>query len=89
MGTAARPAPAVRLSADGAEPAGGRDAAEHQGPGGRVALEDRTRQDYRADLSAGTAGETAEAAGPQPGRRAGTGQRTGLIVANWVEGKVQ
>ncbi|WP_442872968.1 DUF6441 family protein [Aurantimonas sp. C2-3-R2] len=38
MGTAARSAPALRLSPHGAEPAGGGGAAEHERSGGSVAI---------------------------------------------------
>ena len=67
MGKAARSAPAVRLSPDGSEPAGGRGTAEHEGSGSSVPLKDRTRQGHRADLSAGAAGEIAKAAEPRAG----------------------
>ena len=73
MGTAARATPAVRLSADGSQPAGCRGAAEHEGPSRGVALEDRARQGHRADLPAGAAGQAVEAVGSRAGCRAGAG----------------
>lgn len=72
-----RAAPALRLSPDGSEPAGGRRAAEHQRTGSGVALKDRAQQGHRADLPAGPAGETAEAAGSGVGCGPGVGQRAG------------
>ena len=51
--------------------------AEHQGPRGGVALEDRPRANHGSDLPAGAAGEADEAAGPRAGCRAGVGQRAG------------
>lgn len=77
MGTASRVAPALRLSPDGPEPAGGRRTAEHQRPSGRVAIKDRARQGHRADFPAGAAGEAAETARPRAGCRSGAGQRAG------------
>ena len=71
MGTATRSAVAVRLSPNGSEPAGGGGTAEHERPGGGVALENRARKGHRADLPAGATGETAEAAGSGAGCRAG------------------
>ena len=62
----------------GSEPAGGGGAAEHQGSGGGVALEDRSRKGHRADLPAGPAGHAAEAARPRPGCGQGVGQRAGV-----------
>ncbi len=55
----------------GPEPAGGGGAAEHEGSGGGVALEDRARQGHRADLPAGAAGQAAEAAGSWRGMPTG------------------
>jgi len=68
---------AVCLSADGAKPAGGRGAAEHEGSGGGVALEDWARQGHRADLPASAAGQAAEAAGPRAGCGASRGRCAG------------
>src|SRR5690606_10331057 len=75
MGTPHGPAAAVRLSASGAELAGRRRAAEHEGPSCGIAFENRTRPRHRANFSAGAAGQVAEAA--ELGARCRAGARHG------------
>jgi hypothetical protein len=77
MGMATRAAPALRLSPHGSESSGGGGAFEHEGPGGRVPLEDRARKGDRPDLPAGAASEAAEAAGPRARCGPGAGQCAG------------
>ncbi len=77
MGTPYRLAPAVRLSPQQAEPVGGRKAAEHQGPGHGVQVENRPGSRHRTDLPSGAAGQAAEVAGFGVGSRAGGGWCSG------------
>ena len=65
------------MQIDRPEPAGRRGTAQHEGPGGGVALEDRARKGHRPDLPARAPGQAAEAAGPRAGCRPGVGQRAG------------
>lgn len=88
MGAATRAAPALPLSPDGPEPVGDRGAAEHEGSGGGVALEDlrgkvtapifllvpQVKLPKRLDLD-----RDAERA---------LDSVLGLIAANWVEGRL-
>jgi EpsI family protein len=52
-------------------------AAEHQGSRGGVQIENRSRADHRADLSAGAAGQVAQAAGSGAGCGTGSGRGAG------------
>lgn len=77
MGTSHGSPTAVHLSPPRAQPAGGSGTAKHQGPGGRIAVEDRTRRGDGADLPASAAGQAPETAGFSAGCDAGCGQRSG------------
>ena len=88
MGASPWPPPALCLPPARPEPAGsGPRPHQHPQSGGGLALEKGSQPGHRADLYAGPAGQ-AETAGPRPRRRAIARQRAGLIVANWVEGKL-
>lgn len=70
-------AAALRLSARGTEPAGGRGTVEHEGACGGFTVQVREGSEQGPDLPVGPASEAAEAAGRRPGHRAGAGRGAG------------